>query len=238
MKESRNRRKMNAFVSLCICAAMLFTFTFVPEMKAYAASEKTEYSSTSTKGAYYIAGHEVGTDVRDTFVYDDELLKGDSKTYNRSLATMTYELAEASMSSDREPKTVAGYTNKSRNLKAYLEDNGFVDFETNEWYKKRMTVSSMGGACAHKKIVDSGKEYTLLVIAPRSAGYEAEWGANFIMNEGAEDTGDHAGFRNGKNIVLAFAKEYIQKHQINGDIKVWLEGYSRGAGVANQVGLR
>ena len=236
MKGIRSYRKVNALLSLCVCAAMLVTFTLAPAPGVYAASTDTGYSPTATKSAYYIAGHEVGSDLTDVFVYDDELLKGDSGKYNRSLATMTYELAEASMSSDREPRTDAGYANKSRNLRAYLEDNGFVDFDTNEWYKRRMRVDTMGVACAHKKLVDNGKEYTLLVIAPRSAGYEAEWGGNFVMNESAEDTGDHAGFKNGKNIVLAYAKEYIQQYGIKGDIKVWLEGYSRGAGVANQVG--
>lgn len=46
------------------------------------------------------------------------------------------------------------------------------------------------------------------------------------------DTGDHEGFRNGKNKVLGFAKEYVAKNGIKGDIKVWTAGYSRAAAVA------
>ena len=232
MKRSKFTRKFNFVVSLCVCLAMLFSLAPAVELEAYGASD----SLTSTIGVYWVAGHEITTDETDTYIYDDALLTGDSLEYNRSLATMTYELAIASMSSDREPKTAAGYANKSRNLRAYLEDNGFVDFDTNPDYTKRMTTETMGVACAHKKIIDNGKEYTLLVIAPRSAGYEAEWGGNFMMNEDADDTGDSYGFRHGKDIVLNYVKEYVSKYGIKGDVKVWLEGYSRGAGVTNQVG--
>ncbi|MCR5586795.1 MAG: Ig-like domain-containing protein [Lachnospiraceae bacterium] len=186
---------------------------------------------SATKGVYWFDTHEAGTDYTDTFIYDEDLLKGDSLEYNQNLATMTFELAVASISSEREPKTAEGYANKSRNLRAYLEDNGFSDFDTNQYYKEKMTTRTMGVGCAHKKIVDNGKEYTLLAIVPRSAGYESEWGGNFMIG----DSGDHQGFKIGKDIVLGYAKEYIEQYGISGDIKVWTSGYSRGAGVTNQV---
>ena len=188
-----------------------------------------------TRGVYWVAPQiipEGMLDITDTFFYDDSLLTGDSLAYNQLLATMSFEMAVASISSEREDKTEEGYANKSRNLKAYLEDNGFIDFETNDDYREKMTANSMGAACAHKKIVDNGKTYTLLVIVPRSAGYEAEWGGNFMMGE----SGDHEGFSNSKDIILDFAKSYVQKYGIEGDIKVWTAGYSRGGGVTNQVG--
>ena len=112
MKRSKFTRKFNFVVSLCVCLAMLFSLAPAVELEAYGASD----SLTSTIGVYWVAGHEITTDETDTYIYDDALLTGDSLEYNRSLATMTYELAIASMSSDREPKTAAGYANKSRNL--------------------------------------------------------------------------------------------------------------------------
>ena len=220
-----------AAVSLLICVAMVFTSIF--SMPVYAAENAAGSDSlTATKGVYWFDPHITGIDLTDNYIYDDELLKGDSLELNWSLASMSYELAIMSISSEREQRTEEGYKNKSRNLKAYLEDNGFVDFDTNEDYTKRMTTRTMGAACAHKKIMDGGKEYTLLVIVPRSAGYESEWGGNFIL--GAE--GDHEGFKIGKDKVLGYAKEYVEKYGIKGDIKVWTAGYSRGAGVTNQVG--
>ena len=216
---------------LSILLIIFITLQCIPKMASMEYVNAAEDSLTATRGVYWFDPHEVGKDLTDTFIYDENLLKGDSKAYNQKLATMTFELAVASISSEREPRTVEGYKNKSRNLRAYLEDNGFVDFETNQYYKEKMTTSTMGAAVAHKKIVDGGKEYTLLAIVPRSAGYEAEWGGNFVLGEKE----DHAGFRNGKDIVLDFAKKYIAKYKISGDIKVWTSGYSRGAGVTNQV---
>ncbi len=223
----RLHMKTRKLLTGIICLVMAVTMTAgVPSVSVAA-----DKSTTATQGVYWFDPHEVGMDLTDTFVYDDALLTGDSLGYNKKLATMSYELAIASISSEREPKTEAGYKNKSRNLKAYLEDNGFLDFDTNADYKKKMTTTTMGVACAHKKIKDNGKTYTLLAIVPRSAGYESEWGGNFMMGE----SGDHEGFRNGKNKVLGFAKEYVAKKGIKGDIKVWTAGYSRGAGVTNQV---
>lgn len=213
-----------------IAAAILAAVSILGSVtKTFAASGD---SLTATKGVYWFDTHELGADLTDTYIYDDSLLMGDSLEYNQKLATMSYELAVASISSEREDKTPEGYANKSRNLRAYLEDNGFIDFDTNQYYKEKMTTDTFGVACAHKSINDNGTPYTLLAIVPRSAGYEAEWGGNFEMGE----YGDHAGFRKGREIVLEFAKQYIADHGISGDLKVWTAGYSRGAGVTNQVG--
>ncbi len=231
----KNRKLISVLLSIVMCLTLTGV---IPPATVSAESPST----TATRGVYWFETHENGADLMDSYIYDDSLLTGDSKEFNWQLATMTYELAITSMSSEREPKTPEGYANKSWNLRAYLEDNGFVDFDTNDFYKEKMTYKSMGAACAHKKIMDGGKEYTLLAIVPRSAGYESEWGGNFVVNEETSDgvntgdTGDHAGFKNGKNIVLGFAKEYVAKYGITGDIKVWTAGYSRGAGVDNQIG--
>ena len=223
-----HKSKGRRFIAALTCLAT--AFAFMP-LTAAQVSAETDESYTSTRGVYWFDPHEVGTDLTDTFIYDDALLTGDSLDYDQKLATMSYELAIASISSEREPKTPEGYANKSRNLRAYLEDNGFIDFETNQYYKEKMKTNSMGAACAHKTIKDGGKEYTLLAIVPRSAGYESEWGGNFEMG----DVGDHHGFRNGKNIVLDFARQYVADKGIKGDLKVWTAGYSRGGGVTNQV---
>ncbi len=170
-----------------------------------------------------------GTDSVDYFVYSDVFFKYSGKEYNAHLATLSMSLAEASVSSTREPFTPEGYANKSRNAVAFLEDNGFSDIEVNNDYRIKPTKDSMGVGCAHKTIREGDKDYTLLVIMPRNAGYEAEWGNNFVL--GAE--GDAAGFDASADKCLAFTKDYVASHGISGDIKVWTMGYSRGAAAAN-----
>ena len=170
-----------------------------------------------------------GTDSVDYFVYSDDFFKYSGKEYNAHLATLSMSLAEASVSSTREPFTPEGYANKSRNAVAFLEDNGFSDIEVNNDYRIKPTKDSMGVGCAHKTIREDDKDYTLLVIMPRNAGYEAEWGNNFVL--GAE--GDAAGFDASADKCLNFTKDYVASHGISGDIKVWTMGYSRGAAAAN-----
>lgn len=197
-------------------------------LTAAESAEPGQLSLTATKGVYWFQPS-VGPneDLTDTFIYDDALLTGDSLAYNKQLATMSYAMAVASISSLREE----GYEKKSRNLRAFLEDNGFIDFAVNEDYTTKMENTTMGVACAHKQITDNGKTYTVLVIAPRSAGYEAEWGSNFMMG----GSGDHEGFDIGKERILEFVQQYVKDYGISGDIKVWTSGYSRGAGVTDLV---
>ena len=162
-------------------------------------------------------------------MYSDQLFKVSGKEYNSHLSTLSMALAESSVSSTREPFTNEGYLNKSRNATAFLEDNGFGDIEINDDYRIKPTKDTMGIGCAHKMIKDGDKTYTLLVIMPRNAGYEAEWGNNFVL--GAD--GDAYGFDHCSDTCLEFTRTYVEKHQISGDIKVWTMGYSRGAAVAN-----
>ena len=189
--------------------------------------ELPSFAGDPNKGAYYYGSKEDKADITDTYIYDDDLLKGDSRTYSAELATMSLSLVNASIGSIR-----ADYPNKSQNLRAFLEDNGFSDFEANQDYQKAPALDTMGVACAHKKITDDGKTYTLLVIAPRSAGYKTEWGGNFDVGT----DGDHEGFSNARDIVFTFVRDYIQRYGITGDIKIWTAGGSRGAGVINLVG--
>ena len=217
--------RKNILLIVLIGLLILTGPAFAPEV-----SQAAEKSTTQTRGVYWFDPYFVGNDITDTYIYDDALLTGDPIDYDPQLATMSFELASASVSSERTPD----YSIKSQNLRAYLEDNGFLDFDTNEDYKIKMRADTMGAACAHKKITDGGKEYTLLAIVPRSAGYEAEWNGNFTLGA----SGDHANYAACAEKVLAYAREYIQKYGISGDIKVWTSGYSRGAATANLLTKR
>ena len=189
--------------------------------------------STCYKGAFYYrpaAGeYEDDSDNEDYYVYSDDYFKKSGKIYDPHLCTMSYTVAISSSSSTREPFTDEGYARKNRNVKAILEDIGFSDIVVNDDYTVKPTKDSAGVCCAHKKIVQDGREYTLLAIVPRSAGYEAEWGDNFVI--GAK--GNAEGFDRSAEQYLAFAKDYIAAQDISGDVKVWTVGYSRGATIAN-----
>jgi hypothetical protein len=73
------------------------------------------------------------------------------------------------------------------------------------------------------------EDYTLLALAIRGGGYEAEWASNVTLGT----SGQHQGFHKASQDVLRFLENYIKTHDIKGKIKLWLTGYSRGAATAN-----
>lgn len=176
-------------------------------------------------GTLKFSPHDVADrDLDDTYICTDDYFEKSAREYKPHLATMSMDLTATSISSLDEH-----YSNKSRNHRNLLTYSSFQDIEVNKDYTEHPTTTSMGIGVAHKTIQSAAKPYTLLAIVPRSAGYEQEWVSNFAFGE----SGVHAGFSVGRDIILAFTKEYVQKHGNTGDVKLWSAGYSRGAGVVN-----
>ena len=205
---------------------------------ASAGSTELDTDSTYYNGAFYYCPStgeiDPGAEKVEVYTYTDDYFKKSGRDFNEHLATLSFALATASVSSTREPFTDDGYQNKNRNAVAFMEDTGFSEISYNHDYTIKPTKDTMGVACAKKQIIENGKPYTLLVILPRSAGYEAEWGNNFVL--GAD--GNAAGFDANAEKCLAFAKDYIAEKKISGDIKVWTTGYSRGGSVTNLIAAK
>ena len=162
----------------------------------------------------------------EVYTYSDTLFREPAGEYKPALATTSAYLAMASASSLRVDETHA----PDRDIRSFLEQTGFRNIETNPDYAVTPTMETMGVACGIRTVTDAdGKPCTLLAIAPRSSGYGAEWGSNFIL--GTE--GDAAGFSAGKQKVLDFVKQYAQQNHLTGNLKVWISGYSRGGAVAD-----
>ncbi len=223
---------MKKIISKAI-SALLAASMIIPVGTAAAFADDSASDQNYYKGVFYYRPGEGEiydlSDSIDYYAYSDDYFKKSGKIYDDHLATLSMSLAEASVSSTREPFTAEGYKNKSRDVLAFLEDTGFSDIAINEDYKLKPTKNSIGVACAHKQITENGKAYTLLAIVPRSAGYEMEWGDNFVL--GAE--GDAKGFDTSSEKCLEFTRSYIAENNISGDIKVWTVGYSRGAAITN-----
>ncbi len=221
-------------LSVALCLSMVLTSIVMLPSGAYAETADTDLNTV--RGAAWLKAN-TGTECIDTFYYSDDLFKESSLEYNNSLATTSVDLAASSLMTDREPDTAEGYANMHRNVRAFLEDNGFVDFAVNNEYKTYSSGSDGAAvACAHKKITAGGKTYTLLALVPRSGTFGTEFGYDFMLSKDENDTGDFYDFTNRREAILDYAKNYISGNGISGDIKVWIVGYSRGAGVVNLVG--
>lgn len=222
---------LSAALALSLSApALAVTDVVAPSQESKLASAVSD--GTFLRGTFTFKANENTEDRTDTFIYSDDYFKTSSYDANEHLATMSMQLASASISS-RD----ADYPKKSQNVTALLDVLGFQQVEVNEWYTKPMEQNSMGVAVGYKNLSDGS---VLLAIVPRSAGYEKEWGGNFIIGNG-EDDGLHEGFRAARNIALEFAKGYVtdeKRTEVFADktVKVWIVGYSRGAATANLIG--
>ena len=173
---------------------------------------------------WYASGSK--TDYKAKYYYGDDYFMQDASIYNPSLSTMSLNLALSTFPSNEAP-----YENKSKNVTKLLGEIEFENIEYNDAYTLKPERDSIGVVVGNKKINDNGTEYTLIAVAIRGAGYEAEWASNLLLGE----SGDHEGFAASRDIVLEFLGDYIQTHQdkINKDVKIWITGYSRASAVAN-----
>lgn len=233
-------------VGSSVLAFCLMLGLCVPAQAEGAARATGVSDGTFIRGEFTYGPHESSVDLTDSYIYSDDYFKTSSYTANEHLATMSMQMAAASISSED-----ADYLNKSQNVTALLTALGFQDAAVNDCYQQKMQQNTMGTAAAYKVLDDTT---VLLAIVPRSAGYEKEWGGNFNVGTGDGDKGAryttnaenfagtdglHAGFQIARNIALDFVKSYVAGHSTAFEgktVKVWTMGYSRGAATANLIG--
>ncbi|WP_265446852.1 InlB B-repeat-containing protein [Acetivibrio straminisolvens] len=169
-----------------------------------------------------------------TYFYDDDYFSQGASIYNPSLATMSLCLELSAWASN-----VGGtkdYTDKARNARELFGEIGFKDFETNKYFTVKPSEDSIGVVAAHKDIKVNGKNYTVIALAARGGGYEAEWAGNFT----AGTTGQHKGFKTASDEAYRFLSDYITRHkgEFKENIKLWLVGYSRAGATVNLLAGR
>ncbi len=182
-------------------------------------SERTDEESPGQKEEDYTAEY---------FYSDDYFMQG-AAVYNPSLATMSLCLEMSAFGSNVGGKT--DYLYKYRNAEQLLSEIGFEDIRANDDYKDVPKPDTIGVIVAHKDIEVRGSQKTVIALAIRGGGYEAEWGSNFQVGE----SGDHGGFSAASLKAHGFLEEYIEDHSedFQDDVAVWMTGFSRAAATAN-----
>ncbi len=167
-----------------------------------------------------------------TYYYEDVYFAGSSFADRDSSGQWKYNDSLATMSLCLELSAFSGEDgDKSGNAEKLLGDLGFKQIETNVDYNDPPGKDTIGAVYANKKIHVDDQTYTLISLAVRGSGYGPEWASNLTMGR----SGQHQGFRKAKEDVYGYLTNYIKKHQISGNIKVWLTGFSRGAATANLI---
>ena len=190
-----------------------------------------------TGSFWYASGDD--NDYSATFYYDDKYFDANSSEYNESLSTMSLCLALSAFGSNRtgnggsaEPRD---YTKQSRNAQDLLEQIGFdkEHIDTNECFQNKPAEDTIGVIVGHKTIDINGEKGTLIALATRGGGYEAEWAGNFTIGK----SGRHEGFSKAVEEVKHYLSTYIEAHRAEfaESVKIWMTGYSRAAATVNMV---
>lgn len=170
------------------------------------------------------------------FCYKDSYFDKPATEYNHSLATMslclaisTYQKLDANITDNNVKDLLyqCGFGNENKQDNNENKQDNYEQYG----YDKTPTEDSIGCAISSKTLEDGTP---LIVIAVRSGGYGAEWASNLTVGT----KGDHAGFDNASEQVYKNLEDYISKHNITGNVKLWLTGFSRGAATANLLAAK
>lgn len=207
---------------ICLFLAIIMLVSLIP---AYAFAES---GNTVNGSVRYCSGHGENThDYEGYFSYSDDYFTKSAYKYRQDLASASFALALAAFSS----KEASSLDDEDKNFISMMEQCGFTDIDSNEWFGKAPICDSIGVCAASKGICDNGTDYTLIAIGVRGNFYRREWGGN--ANLGPD--GEHAGFALCREQTLKYIRQYIDNYNISGPIKLWISGYSRAAATANLV---
>lgn len=206
-------------LTLSVSFALLLTGCGKTASSGVSSSEETPTSSSSeepvpegkvrvnipsmTNGAKS-GGYNVDLD------YGDELFLGDAKNYNKYLSLLSFGAAMCTIS--------GGVATK------FYQDIEFDNIEVSPSYQTTPTEDSIGYILAHKTIGD----YDLVALSVRGLDYGVEWANNLTIGE----TGDHEGFTARVQEIHTALQGYVGQNASK-TLKLWFNGYSRGAGVSN-----
>lgn len=165
----------------------------------------------------------------DNFTFRNDCFTRSSYLGCSHLEILSAQVSEASASSNvKEENDVF---KNGKNLTEMLKKMGFEDVSTNEYYSTEKEENSVGVAVGHKNIKVNDKDYTLIAVMPRSGAYKLEWSGNFNIGNGDI----HEGFKAARDEVIRYVNKYFKDNNIQGNLKVWTTGHSRGAAISNMV---
>lgn len=199
-----------------------------PEIK------KGDWTFSTGQGTFKFLASDGTKDLEYTFDFTEDYFNVNSYYYNHDLAKTSLALALSAFNSYDAQRSGYDKSKAAQNVIAMLRDMGFEDINVDS-YEGRPTANSIAQAIGHKSINTRGLEYTVLAVAIRGGGYEAEWSNNFQVGSDRH----HIGFDSSANTVVSEIIDYIENELTDKEkenLKIWITGYSRGAAVANLTG--
>lgn len=179
----------------------------------------------SKRFVFSYAGQE--EDEEEEVFYEDEYFLGDPMKDNPSLATCSLSLAMASFSSN---KVREGLKYQAENGINFLQNCAFFDIETPAYFGDETSQEGIAFVIGRKRIKrKKTKPFTLIAIGVRGRNYGREWASN--VKVGLTDR--HEGFNESASQLQKAFLDYVLRHSIKGEVRVWVSGFSRAAAVTN-----
>lgn len=165
-------------------------------------------------------------------LWNDRYFNKESINYNHNLARTSLALSASAYNANTRDNTQ--YVNNA------LIDLGFENNVKNINYEDSNRINKVGYTIAQKNINLDGNNYTIIAVVIRGTNNK-EWYGNFnianiisndiITGKKIDDSGFHMDFKNAEEDILLELDNYIKG--IDGKLKIWIMGHSRGAAVAN-----
>ncbi len=192
-------------------------------------------SVISEKEIYIIENEPVMVKFRESgkkfaFDYNDSFFLRSPFEYNHNMAKMSLGMAISAFSAkegdDKWGKS--GDHERDKDIIEFYKNMGFENIKTYNYDKSLNDDSDkVAFAIAEKDVKYAKKKYRVVALAVRGGAYGNEWVSNFNLGTGE----NHKGFSEAEKEVEKILKTYIGK--TNGNVKLWISGFSRGAAVAN-----
>ncbi|MCR4676211.1 MAG: hypothetical protein K5634_03155 [Sphaerochaetaceae bacterium] len=140
--------------------------------------------------------------------YESGYFREDSGTFNKDLALLSFSLA-AAPSVENGAKSLNSM--KFENLEQFTNDDS--------------NVNGCSYVMGHRKVDDKN----LVAVFICGLNYSVEWAGNFTLGE----SGNHEGFDTAAGEIYSDLKNYLTQYCPQGNIKLWITGYSRAAAIAD-----
>jgi hypothetical protein len=126
-----------------------------------------------------------------------------------------------------EGESQADTYERDKNIKNAVESLGFTGYSPSKYNKSLNDPDGIAFSVSRRD--------NLLAVIVRGGGYGAEWADNFNVGDNGEY---HRGFYDASTEIIEAVDKYITDNGIEGTIKFWVAGFSRGGGAANITAAR
>ena len=186
---------------------------------AASSSEQAPKDVTPMEGCYFLQYKSIlmnddkgqQLELKTNIPYDNLAFDHDSKTFKKELAIATIPFVVHAPILDK--------------ITDVFDSFGFDDYMVSEEYNEVETETTMKYFFGHKKI----DNYDVINLTLSGYMYNKPWANNFDIGT----SGNHAGFQAMAYKLLPSVISYLNKYKDCSNLKIYMNGYSRSAGVGN-----